>query len=177
MISLVAPRVDQDLVAWYARRYVISNMTSWVRIARRDRIEVAHDGQGVAIPIYLSLLYEGVARVYPASGPQNVDSTEESQVFASSYVSTPMKDLNGELLLTQVNDVIEVVRTSDPLLVGRYFRVIDVDAGGQWAHVRRHMVTGAERYEGWTWREHGNVGIPRGGTGQSALPGPDIKVQ
>jgi hypothetical protein len=42
-----------------------------------------------------------------------------------------------------------VTAHEDPLMVGRYFRVADVEAGGQFPAVRRMSVAGVEATEEW----------------------------
>ena len=85
--------------------------------------------------------------------PSSTNSTEEDQHFSTSYISTPMLDAEGFWVKSQVDDLIEVLVHSDPMMVNRVFRIMDVDAGGQWPVARRHMVSGAQRYSGWTWAE------------------------
>lgn len=148
------PTVDHDLVEYYATRYVRSNMRCLVKIGRIRELEQDDEYDAVIHPIYAEVVYAGQARIYSTSGPQNIDSSEESAVFATSNITTPMVNQDGSLVLTQANDIIEVVSNPDPLIQGRFFRILDVEAGGQWPHSRRHMVVGAERYEGWTWIEN-----------------------
>ena len=49
--------------------------------------------------------------------------------------------------------MIEVLDHPDPLVTGRWFRVVSVESGGQFPVVRRHMVTGAARFAEWTYVE------------------------
>jgi len=145
-----APTVNNDLVLAIARRYANSNMTASITLSRPQGLEVDDEGHVVRV-VPASLVYRGAARVYTASGPQASESAEESESFSTSYISTPLVDDYGKDVLSQVNDLIEVNEHYDPLMRGRVFRVMDVDAGGQWPVVRRHMVVGAQRFAGWTW--------------------------
>lgn len=143
--------VNSDFIMWTARTYAEGNMLSKVRIARMDDPQQDPGNISVIHPVVARLLYEGKARVYTVSGPSGDMSMDEPQAFSSSNISVPLKDVDGNTVITQVDDLIEVVEHFDDLVVGRVFRVVDVDAGGQWPVVRRHMVSGAARFAGWTW--------------------------
>ncbi len=143
--------IDNDMVEAILRDYAEGNMRAKVRIARPAEPEVSPTDDLMAIPKVVRFVYEGRARIYTVSGPQPSFGAEEDAVFSSSFISVPLSDTKGQPVLTQVNDLIEVLEHSDGLLVGRVFRVLDVDAGGQWPAVRRHMVSGAQRFAGWTW--------------------------
>ena len=126
-------------------------MIHTVRVARMSDPERDLGDGFIVNPIEASLLYEGKGHVYQVSGPSVMNIGDETSYFSSSYISTPLKDGNGDEIVTQVNDLIEVLDHPDELVVGRVFRVQDVDAGGLFPVARRHMVSGAQRFSGWTW--------------------------
>jgi uncharacterized protein DUF6093 len=149
--------IDHDMVESIVRNYAESNMRATVRIARTASPTLSATDELIAIPTLMRLIYEGKGRVYTVSGPQPSFGTDEDQVFSTSFISVPLKDSKGLTVVSQVNDLIEIVEHSDNLLVGRVFRVLDVDAGGQWPAVRRHMVSSAQRFAGWTWIDEPEV--------------------
>lgn len=137
--------VSKRFALWIGRRYVEMNMDSVVRLARPEGPAMDEDDRMVARPVPARLLYEGRARVYTMSGPQNNDTMEESQVFSSSYVTLPLDTV------PQYNDLVEVLESPDDQIVGKVMRVLDVDGGGSLPVGRRCMVTAAQRFAGWTW--------------------------
>jgi len=132
----------------YAQRFAESNMTAEVIVTRPGAAALdASDGSlGVLDGVEV---YSGRARVYPVAGPVTLDLGDEPQYFSSAYVSVPLTDSTGSNVLPQVDDLVEVVEHPDPLVVGRLFRVSDVEAGGQFAVVRRMQVVGVQRFKTW----------------------------
>lgn len=129
-----------------ARQYAERNMTARVRVGRPGGVV---DGGSVSDPSTVSrrkVVYEGRARVYGVGSGGSSDVGDELTFWSSSYVSIPLSSD-----WTQVDDMIEVVAHDDPDVVGRWFRVVNVDSGGQFPVVRRHTVTGAQKDPGWTW--------------------------
>jgi len=137
-----------------ATRYALRNMQARVVISRMEMHPEPFDDSG-AFPTehtnLLRVLYAGPARIYNLSDSQ-LDYAGEEQVFSTTYISTPM-DVGGVALVSQANDMIEVTAHQDPLVQGRWFRVVTVDSGGQFPILRRHQVTGAARFAEWTYVE------------------------
>jgi hypothetical protein len=145
---LVIP-IRSTLVQLYAQRFVESNMTATVRVTRPG--DAGFDAvTGELTADSGPTVYEGRGRVYSASGPATLDLGDGPQYFSSGFVSVPMVDESGDNVLPQVNDLIEVLEHPDPLMLGRRFRVMDVEAGGQFAVVRRMQVMGIQRSRTWT---------------------------
>lgn len=138
-----APIVDHNLVRRYARRFAESNMTAVVRITRMDSPNF-DDLDGILSAIAGDLVYEGQARVYGVAGPVQMALGEEPQYFSSTYVSIPLAST-----MPRVDDVVEVLWHLDESMVGRKFRVQDVEAGGQFPTVRRMQVMGVQRSKQW----------------------------
>jgi len=135
----------------FARRYAEANMTASVTITRYLDPEL-NDVTGRLIPHRETGVYKGKARVYVLVGPILLGIGDESQEFQNSYVSIPISVwLPNELdVLTEyetdvrVDDVVHVDSHPDPGLVGRSFRITDVESGGQLPAVRRCHVMGVE---------------------------------
>jgi hypothetical protein len=137
-----------------ARQYAERNMQATVVISRMEMHPEPFDDTGLyptETTQLLRVLYTGPARIYNLSDSQ-LDYAGEEQVFSTTYISTPM-DVDGVPLVSQANDMIEVTEHPDPLVQGRWFRVVTVDSGGQFPILRRHQVTGAARFAEWTYVE------------------------
>jgi hypothetical protein len=147
-VAVVVIPVTAMLAQTYARRFAEANMTALVELTRPgaalfDTVsgELAADEGPV--------VYEGKARVYPVAGPVMLDLGDGPQYFSSSYVSMPLVDDDGVNVLPEVDDLVEVLEHPDPLMLGRRFRVTDVEAGGQFAVVRRVQAVGVQRSRTW----------------------------
>lgn len=132
----------QSTVTWLSRRFAERNMVHAVVISRMDF--PADDGAYNTAAVPLRVIYTGPARVSVSSGSP-MDFAGEEQHFLNPTVSTP---LGPE---TQVEDMVEVTDHDDPEMVGKWFRVVSVDAGGQFPSFRQHQVTGAARFPEWTY--------------------------
>lgn len=127
-----------NLAVVRAQAYAEANMTAKVRVSRPIAAVFSRQtGQLVEAPD--AVVYEGPARVYGVQGPATYAIGEEPTYFSSSYVSIPLRSE-----LPRVDDVVQVLEHDDPLLVGRHFRVQDVESGGQLPVVRRLSVTGIQ---------------------------------
>lgn len=134
----------------YARGFAERNMTAKVRITRPAPASLQPNGELEAVAA--SVVYEGKARVYPATGPVTMNLGDENQYFQNSNVSVPLYD-GGVPVLPQVDDIVEVLWHDDPLFLNRVFRVMDVEAAGQIPTVRRMQVMGVQRWRSWTPEE------------------------
>ena len=84
--------LDNPLIESILRSYAESNMLAKVRIVRSSQPVVQQDDDVIAVPGAVWLIYEGKARLYTVSGPQPNFTTDEDQVFSTSYISVPIKD-------------------------------------------------------------------------------------
>lgn len=91
------------------------------------------------------------------SGPLLYGIDDESQEFSQTYVSIPI-EVDGNLTSPMVDDIVEVVDHPDALLVGKYFRVRDVQSGSQLPVTRLMQVAGAQR--GTHWVDESSPDIP-----------------
>lgn len=153
--------VSSTLVQRYAQRFVEGNMTAVVRLSRPDPGVFDHVDGSLDVASG-QVVYEGKGRVYPVSGPLTLNLGDEPQYFSQAFVSVPLVDDVGDNVLPQVDDLVEVLEHPDPLSVGRLFRVTDVEAGGQFAVVRRMQVVGVQRFRSWTPDEQAaETSVPR----------------
>ena len=137
-------RRSTNMATLRARAYAEANMIATVRIERP--VEPVFDrttGQ-LGMPAD-STVYEGKARVYGVSGPATYALGDEPQYFSSTFVSIPLGST-----LPRVDDVVEVTDHPDPAIVGRFFRVQDVEAGGQMPVAHRLQVVGIQPSKQWS---------------------------
>lgn len=134
------------------------NMTSTIRLTRTDAEDLAWDpvANQVIAPAG-DVIWEpdpdpgpddlptGIATIKTVSGPVTMALGDESQYFSSTFISIPMRARTPE-----VNDIAEVLTCPDAKLVGRFYRVVDVELGGQLPVVHRMQVVGIQ--PGPTWR-------------------------
>lgn len=152
--------IKSTLVQIYAQRFVESNMTAVVEITRPG--EAGFDVEtGELTADTGPQVYFGKGRAYQAAGPATLELGDDPQYYSSGFVSVPLVDDSGSNVLPQVNDIVEVVEHPDPLMVGRMFRVMDVEAGGQFAVVRRMQVMGIQRGRNW---------VPDGQAEETVIP-------
>lgn len=146
-----------------ARRYAESNMTAEVRIVRMDKIRPDYvvDGQWNADE--MMDVYRGKARVYNVQGPLTMGIGDAPSYYSSTYVSIPSMELDPLSkpsqfagLSPRVDDLVEVVYHDDPYMIDRKFRVLDVEAGGQFPVVRRMQCVGIQASKQW-----GSPNIPQ----------------
>ena len=141
-------QINTPLVRRYAQKYAEMNMDAEVTITRPNAPSAVSNTGQISATTY-STVYTGKARVTTASGPVQYSFGEEPQYFSSSQVSIPLVKTNGDPTMPQVNDLVTVTDHHDALMIGRAFRVMDVQAAGQFESARTMSVTGAQRWEGW----------------------------
>jgi hypothetical protein len=123
--------VRRPLVELYAERYTRSNQTVTVRIDR-------------GIVPDLTTIYTGRGRVHRMVGSVQMGFGDEPQYMVSGIISVPILDADDEPVKPHVNDHVTVLTHHDPAMVGRTFRVMHVDAGGQFNGVVAMSVLGSE---------------------------------
>ncbi|CAB4194552.1 hypothetical protein UFOVP1264_7 [uncultured Caudovirales phage] len=141
-------KINTDLVRRYAKSYAEMNMLATVTIMRHDAPALNTTSGDMSTTDYLTV-YEGKARVTTVSGPSTYSLGEEPQYFSNGSVSIPLVDTDGNPTVPQINDTITVDSHHDALMIGRTFRVVDVQAAGQFEAARTMSVVGAQRWEGW----------------------------
>lgn len=138
---------SRPFISALAVRYATRNMGDWVLITRMATVAENVDGTIEGVPE--ATVYEGIARCYNVTGPVTYQLGEEVQYFSSSYISIPLVATSGKVTEPMVDDVVSVLKHSDPLVVNKQFRVMDVESGGQFGPVRRMQVTGAQPSQNW----------------------------
>lgn len=126
-----------------ARAYAKGNMIARVRIDRPT--------SPVFDPVTGELgmgpdetIYEGMARVASVQGPTQYFLGDEPQAYSNTLVSIPI-----EATKPRVDDVVEVLAHPDLEIIGRFFRVLDVEAGGHMPVVHRMQVVGIAPSRQW----------------------------
>ena len=149
------------------RANIESNMTSQVIITRSSGMAgVDPDAEGSIESPVAETIYEGPARLANASGSVTYTVGEEVQFYSSGSATVPI-DVFGEPILVHVNDILQVLGCDDPVMVGRRFRVVDVEAVGLVPGGRRLQLVGIQFYGGWL---DDTVRVPSGGTVPGELP-------
>jgi len=145
-----APVIKTATIHRLACKYTEANMTATVRIARMQQPAEYTDDDWSNVSTQLQVTYEGKARLWGVSSAGANDYGDEMTAFSSSYVSLPLTvGDDNEPPDVQVDDIVLVLTHPDPAVVGRSFRVMDVDAGGQFPAARRLQVTGVQRSRNW----------------------------
>lgn len=153
---------NRSLAEALIRRFTRRNQTAQVVIVRKDDPGLLPDD--TVVSDVGTVVYRGPARVYLVSGPVTYALGEEPQYFSSTYVSVPdtyPADADtatwpnetwseGDQVLPQVDDLIEVHAHHDPYTVGRRFRVTDVESGAQISPFIRLQAAGIQRFKGWS---------------------------
>lgn len=86
-------------------------------------------------------LYEGPCRIWEVSGSSTFDVASEQIVLQQTKLSIPWDEGTG----IKRDDEVKIVSAEhDPTLVGKRFRIIDADKGGDLRATRRFTVQGVQ---------------------------------
>ncbi len=132
----------------FTRVQLEAEMRSIVRITRGSEGVLGTGGELTMDPD-APTVYEGKARLANAQGPVTYTLGEEVQFFSSGMCTIPIEDPVGTPTTPQINDLVQILGGDDPLLVGRFFRIVDVEVVGILAGARRLQIVGVQRYPGW----------------------------
>ena len=124
----------------YIRSHAEVNMTYECRIERisagdfdeNDSIYTA--GETVE-------LYEGPCRIWEVSGASGIPINGEEIILQSTRLSIPWNEGVG---IKRDDEVKITAATYDPALVGKRFRILDVDKGGDLRATRRFTIQGIQ---------------------------------
>ena len=146
-MSLISDLIARSTVAVrpLAQQYAEGNMIAAVKITRPSAPVFNRTTGGLAEMGEDEDRYSGKARIYNVTGPVQYAIGDEPQYFSSTFVSIPISAPKP-----RIDDVVEVLSHPDPNLVGRFFRVQDVEAGGQIPVVHRMQVVGIQASREWT---------------------------
>jgi len=133
----------------YSRQYITRRafgaMVDRVAINRAAGVEL-NTTTGMNVATAGVEIYQGQARIYSVAGPQVLDLGEADITLRSTYISIPA----GYLPAPQKDDIVTVLEArSDEALIGKAFRVLDVDGGGLVRAVRRMQCVAWEESSSW----------------------------
>lgn len=141
--------------AYIARVYAERNMTAGVVIMRPD-VPGFRPDTGHLDATSMGEVYSGKARVYTVSGPVTMGIGDEPTYYSSTYVSIPLavedpfsRPVSEVAESPRVDDIVQVTAHLDPLMVDRFFRVVDVEAGSQFPACRRMQCVGIQDSKQW----------------------------
>lgn len=120
-----------------SKRYATRNLKHEVRVVRPKGLVTDLEGR-VSVDEETPI-YNGCGRLWTVASGGTVDDGQ-LVYLSSSYISLPW-----DVDTTQVDDLIQVTAHEDPAIMGRWFRVLNVDAGGILPVVRKHTVTSVQR--------------------------------
>lgn len=153
--DVTKPLFSTKVSAYIARVYAERNMNASLVISRpANPILATNTGELQAETMFE--VYSGKARVYNVQGPLTMGIGDEPTYFSSTYVSIPLAltssfdDPQSEIAESpRVDDIIQISTHIDPLMVNRYFRVMDVEAGSEFPAVRRMQCVGIQASKQW----------------------------
>lgn len=142
-----------SVINFYAVRYAERNMIHGVAVVRPGvPVDVPEDG--TVLGVVAETIYSGKARIYPVTGPASYDLGDDQQFFSSSNISIPRfvvdEEGNQHPTTPQIDDLVQVLSHHDPLTIGRWFKVMDVEDGSYMPSVRRMQVSGVQRSSRWS---------------------------
>lgn len=146
------------------RAQVEANMTTTVLITRPPTLALDVVGDLQATPG--AVVYSGYARIGKASGPVTYTLGDEVQFYSSSSCTIPLI-VDGVPTDPHVNDLLEVTGSDDPVMAGRRFRIVDVEAVSIIPDGRRMQLVGIQHYPGW---EDDAVRHPASGSVPDEIP-------
>jgi hypothetical protein len=135
-----------------ATRVIEGNMTSTIRLTRQDPESIKWNPETNKIDAGdQDVIWEpnpdagpddpprGIATIKTVSGPVTMTLGDEPQYFSSTFISIPMRARTP-----QANDIAEILTCPDEKLVGRFYRIVDVELGGQLPVVHRMQAVGIQ---------------------------------
>lgn len=142
------------VVSPYARNYARTHMTAHMYYTIEiDRMAegIFDEDSGHILPKVKMKIYQGPARIASVTGPQVLGLGEDQMAFVSTSISIPW-DTDP----VPNRDDIAVVLSYDPhagfgdaALVGRAFRILNVEFGGQMFAVRRMSALAIQESAAW----------------------------
>lgn len=148
-------RYSTVVSAYTAKVFAERNMVDEVTIWRpAEPVLLSYDGKLMSqVDIYV---YEGPARVWNVQGPLTMGIGDEptyySQTFCSIPLSYPDPFSNPTMPIPEsprVDDIVQIFQHRDPLMLDRFFRVVDVEAGGLLPACRRMQLVGIQASKQW----------------------------
>jgi hypothetical protein len=144
------PMVVSPYARGYARRHATAHMYYMVQIERMAA-GVFDSASGQITTSVKSIIYTGPARIWTVAGPQVIAVGEDQMAFTQTNMSIPWDATpvpNRDDIATVLNYTAHPA-FGDPSLIGRSFRVLDVQFGGQMYATRRMSVLAIEESAAW----------------------------
>lgn len=150
--DVTQPRYSTAAAAYIARVFAERNMVDQVTVWRPKAPVLEDDGTLEAQIDFF--LWIGVGRVWVARGPLTMGVGDEPSYYSQTFCSIPLvvrtePDVEPAALSPRVDDIVKVTVHRDPLMVGRYFRVVDVESGGLLPSCRRMQLVGIQASKQW----------------------------
>lgn len=151
-LDVVVPRYSTRAAAFAARAYAERNMIDEVLLWRPKAPVLVDDGTLESQVDFV--VWQGKARVWNVQGPLTMGIGDEPTYYSQTFCSFPLEvrsapDVEPVALSPRVDDVARVLAHRDPLMVGRHFRVVDVDAGGLLPACRKVQLVGIQASKQW----------------------------
>ena len=126
------PIYRQALIEKYIERYAEGHMNDAITI---------HRGNWQS----LTQVYSGRARVHLLAGAIQMGFGDEPQDMVSGTITIPAHSEDDDQRVTPtINDLVTITDNHDPRAIGRTFRVMHVDAAGQFDGFTTMSVIGSE---------------------------------
>jgi hypothetical protein len=138
------PRTVSRWSKAYVRRAAEAQFTCTVRVFKNAPVTLnATTGlytadEGVEV-------YNGPARIWSVDGGGVIAVGEGDYAMQSTYCSIPW----DHTPIPEMDDQVEVLASDDTNLVGRTFRIMNIDGGGQMRATRRMQLTGLTENRSW----------------------------
>jgi hypothetical protein len=138
------PRVISRRAKAYVRRAAEAQFTSEVRIFSTT-VPTLDTDTGLYAATEGTQTYSGPARIWSVDGGQVISVGEGDYAYQSTFCSIPW----DHTPVPEVDQQVEVLASDDESLVGRTFRIMSVDGGGQARATRRLQITGLTENRSW----------------------------
>lgn len=150
--DVTSQRFSTRAAAFAARAYAERNMVDEALVWRPKAPVLEDDGTLESQVDFV--LWDGKARVWSVQGPLTMGVGDEPTYYSQTFCSIPLvvqqePDVEPVPMSPRVDDVVQVLRHRDPLMVSRYFRVVDVEAGGFLPACRKMQLVGIQASKQW----------------------------
>lgn len=153
--DVTSQRYSTKAAAFASRAYAERNMIDRVLVWRpAEPVLIDQDGRLASQVLFY--VYEGKARVWSVQGPLTMGVGDEPTYYSQTFCSIPLalpdpfSSPTSEIAESpRVDDIVQVEQHRDPLMVDRYFRVVDVEAGGFLPPCRKMQLVGIQASKQW----------------------------
>lgn len=138
------PRTISPRAKTYVRRAAEAQFACTVRIFQTT-VQALNTGTGLYTAVEGADVYAGPARIWSVDGAGVIATGEGDFAMQSTYCSIPW----DHTPVPEVDQQVLVVSSDDTGLIGRTFRIMSVDGGGQMRATRRMQITGLTENRSW----------------------------